>query len=109
MQHLESNDFISVIFDEAKQVTDHGIVVTKAEAILENEMHRKATVHEAPEFYTYTRNRGEKKIPIRTRCPVKAGDRVLINKYGGVGSTKAEDGTHVSIVRVHEVMAIIED
>ena len=109
MQHLETNDFATVIMDAPKQVTEDGIVVTETDAILENEMHRYATVHAAPETYTVTRNRDGKKIEIRTPSPVKAGDRVLISKYGGVGNYKLEDGTLVTVVRMHEILGIVEN
>lgn len=108
MKHLESNDIVSIELDEYRMVSEEGIIVSKADAILENEQHRKATVFSAPEFYTVVRNRGDKRIEIKVPCPVKAGDRVLISKYGGLGTTQHE-GRTLTMVRVHEILGLIEE
>ncbi len=107
MKHLESNDTLSVIIDDPKSVSDGGIVMTQTEKVLNNENQRTGTIHSAPEFYTIRRNKGEKVIDIRTPCPVKAGDRVLLDKFAGVVQTD-DNGQKVSIIRMHEIIAVLE-
>lgn len=109
MRHLQSNDYVTVIPDKPKQVTDEGIVIGQHAAILENENHRLATVYSAPEKYTVVRNRGGKRIEILTDSPVKAGDRVVISRYGGVGAHTLDDGSEAIIVRMHEILGTLEN
>ena len=72
---LESNDFLAVKLDPPKAVSEGGIFLTEAEAILNNEkVGRVGTVYAAPARYTLTRNRGDKSIPILVDSPVKAGE-----------------------------------
>lgn len=108
MQHLETNDVLSVILDEHQQVSAEGIILSKTEAILENERFRRATVYAVPEFYTHRRNKEEKVIDIRVRSEVRPGDRVLLDKYAGITMTKVGDQP-IALVRMHEVVAVIEE
>lgn len=108
LTHLETGDVISVIMDEAERVTESGIVVDEDTAIATKEGRRTATVYSAPEFYTLVRNRNEKRIEIKTPCPVKAGDRVLLHRMSGVGFTEV-DGQQVTLVRMSEVLAVVDE
>lgn len=107
LRHLEANDVLSVILDDYSMSQD-GILLTKTEAILQNERFRRATVYSTPETYTLHRNRDEKKLRIPVKSPVKAGDRVLLDKYAGI--TMFKDGeTDVALVRFHEIVAILDE
>ena len=104
MQHLETNDIVSIIFDDVKRATDSGIILTETEAVLESQEHRTGTVYAAPEKYSF--QRGKKFIT--AACPVKAGDRVMVDRYAGVSSTEI-DGVKIHMVHVHEIHGIIEE
>lgn len=104
MQHLESNDVVSVIMDDTRRTTDSGIVLTETEAVLQSKDHRVGTVHAAPEFYTFQRGKKE----IRTACPVKAGDRVMVDRFAGISTVKEGD-LLITLVHVHEIHGIIDN
>ena len=109
MRHLECTDILSVILDPIQRVSQGGIVVDEDSAILENKKQRYATVLAAPEFYTITRATGHNTIKhIRTRSPVKAGDRVLVDRFAGVTSVKDGDKT-IHLIRFDEIIGIVDE
>ena len=107
MKHLEANDVLSVLLDDYRKVNDFGLILTKEEAILEHQRFRTATVYAAPEHYTISRTREEKRMQIRVKSPVKAGDRVLLDKYAGI-TMATEHGKRIALIRFHEVVAILD-
>lgn len=108
LKFIEANDFLAVKLDPPKAVSEGGIFLTQAEAILNNEqVGRTGTVYAAPARYTTVRNRGEKSIPIIQDSPVKPGDRVLLNKFAGVMAVKDGD-EQVYVIRFHEIEAVLE-
>lgn len=107
MRHLESNDVLSVTLDEYSLSKD-GILLSKAEAILEGEQCRRATVFSVPETYTLHRTRDGKELRIQVKSPVKVGDRVVLDKFAGITMYKHGDQA-VAIVRMHEIVAVLED
>lgn len=109
MQHLECTDILSVILDPVRRVTDGGIVVDEESAIVENKKQRYGTVHAAPEFYTITRAKGHNTVKhIRIKSPVKAGDRILVDRFAGVTSVKEGDKT-IHLIRFDEIIGIVEE
>ena len=108
MQHLECTDILSVILDPIQRATGSGIVVDEESAIIENKKQRYGTVHAAPEFYTITRAKGHNTVKqIRTKSPVKAGDRILVDRFAGVTSIKQGDQT-IHLIRFDEIIGIVE-
>lgn len=108
MRHLECTDILSVVLDPIQRVTEGGIVVDEDSAIIENKKQRYATVHAAPEFYTITRAKGHNTLKqIRTKSPVKAGDRVLVDRFAGVTTVKDGDKT-VHLIRFDEIIGIVD-
>ena len=109
MQHLETGDTLSVVLDPIKRVTEGGIVLDEESAIIDNKKQRLATVYAAPDKYTITRATGHNTVKrILTPSPVKAGDRVLVDRFAGVTTVKEGDVT-VSIIRFDEIIGIVEE
>lgn len=106
LRHMNSSDMFSIVIDELNMVTDAGIILSKAEAIVQRQDCRMATVLAVPDEGKYTETRGTKKrlLPM----PVKPGDRIMLSRYAGVDTIKHE-GKNVSIIRVHEIIAVVED
>lgn len=109
MRHLECTDILSVILDPVSRVTEGGIVLDEDNAIAENKKQRIATVHAAPENYTITRAVGQNTVKkILTKSPVKAGDRVLLDRFAGVTTVKDGDKT-IHLIRFDEIIGILEE
>ncbi len=106
LRHMNSSDMFSIVIDELNRVTEAGIILSKAEAIEQRQDCRMATVLAVPDGGMYTETRGKKQrlLPM----PVKPGDRIMLSRYAGVDTIK-EGGQNVSIIRVHEIIAVVED
>ncbi len=104
LKHLPEGNFLSVFLDPVNDMTAGGIALSQTIAVLEHQKFRTGVVYAAPEFFTFERN--HKKVT--TACPVKPGDRVLLDKYAGVGYHDLADGRRVNLFRVTEVHAVIE-
>lgn len=109
IRHNENTDVLSVIMDEPLVITEGGIILSKAEATMEVEKQRTATVYSAAEFYCYERVKSPTKtIPIRVKSPVKAGDRVLLERYAGLKHVTVGDQV-ITFIRYGEILGVIEE
>lgn len=106
LQHLECTDVCSVILEPLSQVSDGGIVLTKEESISASRFFRAAVVVSAPENYSFPR--GEHGKRITTASPVKAGQRILLDRFAGITQVvKSDDGQKIHLVRMHEILGVL--